>query len=252
MNRTRVLSPGRALLMALVLAVALSGTTVWAQDVMATVGIETAGQSPIAMEYTGTDEGFRIDMAQPQQMSLVWLPGPPPRMLMIQGPGRCMEMGGQAFEMMRRMMQQAPGGPGSASRSTVDVDKLGFEPTGENRTFGPWTAAGVRMTGMEAGQEGTVWIAADLDTGLFELFARMADALEAMPMFGGGPGGPQEFLQYRELQEAAGLPDGGAVRMDMNDPGGATAITLQSLELGSFSLEAPSQCQEMPSLGPPE
>ena len=94
------------------------------------------------------------------------------------------------------------------------------------------------MTGLESGQEGTFWVASELDSGLFELFARMGDALAAMqmPMLGGGAGGPQQqLMRYRQMSNATGLPDGGVVRLDANDQNGATTITLQSLDEGPFA-----------------
>ncbi len=226
----------------------LTGGLAHAQDVKATVQIEAAGQAPMTMDYWATAEGIRLDMAQPQEISIVWTSGASPTMRMIQhADRRYMEMGDQQLQMMRQMMQRMPNAGGGADDSKINVDDLRFEPTGETETIGPWTAAGVRVTGLEGG-ESTVWIASDLDTGLFELFARMGDALEAMqmPMMGGG--GPQDQLKrYREIRNAAGVPDGGVVRMNMNDQNGATNITLQALEQGSFGdvLNPPAGYEKM-------
>ena len=90
---------------------------------------------------------------------------------------------------------------------------------------------------------------------MFELFGRMGDALETMqmPMMGGA--GPQDQLKrYREIQNAAGVPDGGVVRMNMNDQNGTTNITLQSLEQGFFgdALNPPAGYEKMQMLNLPE
>ena len=140
---------------------------------------------------------------------------------------------------MLQMMQRMAGAGGDAGdSSSVNIDSIRFDPTGQTETIGPWSATGVRMTGLESGQEGTLWVAAELDSGLFELFARMGDALEAMrmPMLGGGGAGPQQqLMRYRQMSNAIGLPDGGVVRLDVNDQNGATTITLQSLDEGPFA-----------------
>jgi len=216
----------------------VASATARAQDVKATVQVEAAGSPAMSMEYWMGAESVRIDMAQGQAVSIVWTSGASPTMLMIQHAERSyMEWGDQQFQMMRQMMQRLPGAGGGGDTPEVNVDDIRFEPTGETETIGPWSASGVRMTGMEAGQDGTFWIASELDTGLFELFARMGDALEAMqmPMLGGGLGGAQSQLtRYTEMKNVAGLPDGGVVRVNANDPNGATTITLQSIDVGPF------------------
>jgi hypothetical protein len=215
----------------------LAGTTAWAQDIKATVEIEPAGQASMSMDYWMSDDAVRIDMAQGQEMSIIWKSGDTPGMLMVQhAERRYIEWGEQQFQMMRQMMQRmagAGGGGGGGDSADPDLDSVRFEPTGETETIGPWTATGVRMTGLEPGQEGTIWVAAELDSGLFELFARMGDALGAMqmPMLGGGASGPQgQLTRYLTMKDAAGLPDGGVVRINAD-----ATITLQSLEQGPFA-----------------
>ena len=247
MSRT-CLSAARLPLLTVASLVVLTGGLAHGQDVKATVQIEAADQSPMTMDFWATGGGIRLDIAQPQEMSIVWTSGASPAMRMIQhADRRYMEMGDQQLQMMRQMMQRMPNAGGGADNAEINVDNLKFEPTGQTETIGPWSASGVRVTGLEGG-EGIVWIASDLDTGLFELFARMGDALEAMqmPMMGGG--GPQDQLQrYREIQNAVGVPTGGVVRMNMNDQNGATNITLQSLEQGSFgdALNPPAGYEKM-------
>ena len=219
-----------------------------AQDVKATVQVEAGGEAPMTIDFWSVTDGVRMDMAQPQQISIVFTSGASPTMRMIQHANkRYMEMGDQQLQMMRQMMERMPNAEGAAATAEIDVTNLRFTPTGETETIGPWTAEGVRVTGLEGG-ESTVWIASGLDTGLFELFARMGDGLESMqmPMMGGA--GPQAQLKrYRELQNAAGMPQGGVVRMNMNDQNGATNITLQALEQGAFAdaLDPPTGYEKM-------
>ncbi|MCH7749424.1 MAG: DUF4412 domain-containing protein [Acidobacteria bacterium] len=233
MSLEHMTSSRRAVLAALISLLLLAGTTASAQDIKATVQIEAGGQSAMTMDYWMSDDSVRIDIAQPQAVSIVWTSGDAPGMLMIMhGERRYMEFGEQMLQMMQRM---AGAGGGADNSSSVNIDTVRFEPTGQTETIGPWSAIGVRMTGLEPGQEGTLWVASELDSGLFELFARMGDALEAMrmPMLGGG-GPQQQLLRYRQMSNAPGLPDGGVVRLDANDQNGAMTITLQSLEEGPF------------------
>ena len=256
MSRTRVTSSGRTLLVALIGIIALPGTAVWAQDVKATVLIETPGQPPMAMDYWASDEGVRIDIPQ-QNVSIVLTSGASPTMLMIQHrERRYMEMGKQQLDMMRQLMQRMPNARGGGDASpSVNLDNVRFELTGQTETIGPWSANEVRVTGMPQGQDGTVWVASALDSGLFELFARMGDALEAMqmPMLGGGGDGPQQqLMRYRQMKDAAGLPDGGVVRLNAD-----VTITLQAIEQGPFAGDpftgpAGYARTEMPSIGFPE
>ena len=229
MSRTHVTSSGRTLLVALICITALPGTVAWAQDVKATVQIETSDQPPMAIGYWASDDGVRIDIPQ-QNISVVLTSGASPTMLMIQhNERRYMEMGKQQLDMMRQLMPNAGGGGGDSP--SANLDNLRFEPTGRTETIGPWSATEVRVTGMPQGQDGTVWVASELDTGLFELFARMGDALEAMqmPMLGGG-GPQQQLMRYRQMKDAAGLPDGGVVRLNAD-----VTITLQAIEQDPFA-----------------
>ena len=233
-------SPRYAVAPVLICLCVLASATAKAQDIKATVQVEAAGQPPMTMDYWMSDDGVRIDMAQGQAVSIVWKSGAAPGLLMIQhGERRYIEWGEQQFQMMRQMMQRMQGAAGGESNSaSVNLDNLRFEPTGQTETIGPWSATGVRMTGMAEGQEGTLWIASELDSGLFELFARMGDALEAMqlPMLGGGASGPQQqLMRYRLMSNAAGLPDSGVVRLNANDQNGPTTITLQSLDDSPFA-----------------
>ena len=237
MNDTQGTSRGRSLLLALATGLALPSAVASAQHIQATVLIETTDQAPVSMDYWATDKGVRIDLAQPQRMSIVWISGPPPKMLIIQHANqRYTEIGEQMFQMMRQMMQQMAAG-GASTTGAIDVENLTFEPTGQTQTVSSWTASEVRITGMEAAQNAMLWITSDLDTGLFDLLARMTEPLDAMqmPLLGGGTTGPERLMQFRHIADAAGLPDGGVVRLTATDPNGATEITLQSLERDPFS-----------------
>ena len=256
MSRTLVTSSRRNLLVALICIIALPGTAAWAQDVKATVQVETPGQPPMAMDYWASDGGVRIDIPQ-QNVSIVLTSGASPTMLMIQhNERRYVEMGKQQLDMMRQLMQRMPNaGGGGGDSASVNLDNLRFEPTGRNEMVGPWSATEVSVTGMPQGQDGTVWVAAELDIGLFELFARMGDALEAMqmPMLGGGGGGPQrQLMRYLEMKDAAGLPDGGVVRLNAD-----VTITLRAIEQGPFGGNpyagpAGYEKTQMPNIGFPE
>jgi hypothetical protein len=240
----------RTALVAAIICYMLTGGAAWAEDMKATVQIETGGQGPMTMDYWVTDGGVRIDLMQPQEISIVLTSGAAPKMLMIQHADRSyMEMPEQMLGMMRQMSKSAGGG----DEPNINIDDLAFEPTGQTETIGAWTASGVRVTGMD-GAESTIWISGDVDTGLFELFAEMGDALQAMqgPMFGGTGGPQQQMTRYREMRNAAGLPDGGVVRMNVDNAGGETVITLRALEQGTFgdALSAPDgyQGMQMPNI----
>jgi len=251
---TRITTRGAALA---AVAVGLLAAPVAAQNLKATVQIETAGAPAMSMDYWMSADSVRIDMSQGPEVSIVWHSGAAPSMLMIQhAEQRYMEWGEQQFQMMRDMMARMGGAGGGGAADEVDLASIRFEPTGETQTIGSWTASGVRVTGMENGQQATVWIASDLDSGLFELFSRMGDALQAlqMPMLGGGMGGPQQqLMRYRQMRDAAGLPDGGVVRVDAEDANGTTTITLQALDEAPFAgdpFAAPAgyQKMEMPNI----
>ena len=171
MNRQHPTAPRCGLAAALICLFALASTAASAQDIKATVQIEAGGQPAMTMDYWMSDESVRIDIAQPQAVSIVFTSGDAPGMLMIMhGERRYMEFG----EQMLQMMQQMAGAGGDADNSSnINIDSVRFEPTGQTETIGPWSATGVRMTGLESGQEGTLWVASELDSGLFELFARM-------------------------------------------------------------------------------
>ena len=248
MHRIRPLRGHCWLLGAVVVTLTVLTSAAYAQDVTGTVVINTARQSGMSMNFTATDDGIRIALSQPQTISIVWVAGPPPLFRMIQGGGQCMEIGEQAFQMMQQM-QQSSGAGNIPEFAPGDVT---FEVTEETTTIGPWTARAIHVSSGEPGEDGTVWFAPELDTGLFDLFTRMGDALDAMPLAGINAG---SVSQYQQLWEAADLPDGGVVRINMNGTDDEMSLTLESLELGSFEdalAPPPGGCQQMPALGLPE
>lgn len=234
MNAPQV-SAARLTLVAWPLAALLSTSPAFAQGARATVQANTGGQTT-TLAFVVTDEGIEIDLA-PQPMAMIWKSGPPPEILMMQG-GQCIRMGEQAFTMLQQMQGQTAGSP------ELDFSNVGLEPLGENRTVGPWTASGLRVTGIPGGNDATLWVSADVDLGLLELMARMGETFESMPL-GGNAG---QMAQFREIRESGALPDGGVVELVSRDSGGNdTTLTLQSVEEGSFTLSEPSNCQEMPA-----
>ena len=156
-----------------------------------------------------------------------------------------MEIGEQAFQLMQQMQQSS----GAGNVPEFAPGDITFEVTEETTTIGPWTARAIHVSSGEPGEDGTVWIASELDTGLFDLFTRMGDALAAIPLAGINAG---SVSQYQQLWEAADLPDGGVVRINMTGTDDEMSLTLESLELGSFEdalAPPPGGCQQMPALG---
>lgn len=202
-----------------------------ADDVKAVMRIETDGQPPMDMEYSLGQEKTRLDMSQ--DVSIISMTGDTPGLFMIQHAEKSyMEFGPQQLEMMQRMFERVQGGGGPDS-DAIDPTTMQFEQTGETQQIGPWSAFEVLMTGSD-GQEGALWLTSDAEIGLFELFARAAEAASMMrnPMLGGGGGGPQQFRRLRALAEAQGLPDGRVVRIVSTDENGGGTITLANVEVG--------------------
>jgi len=93
----------------------------------------------------------------------------------------------------------------------------------------------------------------DVQTGMFELFARLGEAMSAlqMPMMGGGAAPGQELTRYRELAAASGIPSGQVVRIVSTENGRASTITLVGVKPGplpaeTFAAPAGYQKMEMP------
>ena len=243
----------RATLLTLLLAVLVLGPSPWrvfaqsADDVKAVMRIETDGQPPLDMEYSLGQEKMRLDM--PQDVSVISTTGDNPSMLMIQHPQkRYIEWGSQQLEMMRQMLQRMQGGSGGTEPDIFDPTTLQFEQTGQTQQIGSWNAFEVLMQGSD-GQEGALWLTTDAEIGLFELSLRAAEAASMLqnPMAGGG-GGSQQFLQYRSLAEAQGLPEGRVVRIVSSEDNGGATITLISVETGPLpvdTFEPPAGYEQM-------
>ena len=110
-----------------------------------------------------------------------------------------------------------------------------FEVTGRRETIGAWRAFEVQVTGLPHGQQGSLWLTNKIETGLFEVFARLGDAMEGIPTPAGRDGAaPQELLRYAGLAEATGVPDGKAVRYVAAEGGTTTTVTVVALQPGPF------------------
>ena len=224
-------------------------------EVRASMQIETAGQPPMHMEYAVGGGRLRMDMAQ--GVSMIWVGGDQPSMTMIQHTERrYIEWGPDQLKMMQQMMQRMPGADGANDASDLDPSQLRFEETGNRERIGEWDAFEVRMSGMESGQTGMLWMTNDLEIGLFELTSTVAEATGAlsMPMAGGG-GLPNasDLARYQAIARAGGMPDGVVVRALMTGDGKTTTMTLLSVvpgppPAGTFDPPSDYERMQMPSI----
>lgn len=219
-----------------------------------TVRIESAGQPGLEMQYFVGADRLRMDLGT--GASLVWFGGATQRMLMIQhAEKRYMDWGPDQLKMMQQMMQRLPQTAGAgANRAAIDPKKLTFRETGRRDKVGSWDAFEVEVTGLPQGQTGALWMTPDVETGMFELFARLGEAMSAlqMPMLGGASPG-QELTRYRALATASGIPSGHVVRIVSTENGRASTITLMSVKPGplpaeTFAAPAGYQKMEMPAI----
>ena len=229
-------------------------------DQVAVIMQMESGSTPaMEMKYWVAPGRLRMDMGE--GASVIWFGGDQTRMLMVQhAERRYMEWGEQQFEMMRQMMQRMPQGGGASGGTTFDPTRVGFEETGQRQQIGEWDAFEVKMTGLPDGQTGALWLTTDLDTGMFEVMARLGDVLDAMqmPMMGGG-GGQAQFQKYRDLAAAQGMPRGQVVRIVSSDGRETSTMTMVGVEAGPFpasTFEPPSgyermQMPSMPMMRPP-
>ena len=178
------------------------------------------------MTYWLGPDRLRMDTSR---LSMVWLGGAGPRMVVIQHPERqYIEFTSEDLETMRRMRQGVGGGGG-------DVSPLRFEVTGRRETIGAWRAFEVRVTGLPHGQQGLLWLTSEIETGLFEVFARLSEVMEGIPTPAGrDSAAPQELLRYAGLAEAPGVPDGTAVRYVATEGETTTTVTVVDLQPGPF------------------
>ena len=178
------------------------------------------------MTYWLGSDRLRMDTSP---LSMVWLGGASPRMVVIQHPERqYIEFTSEDLETMRQMMQGVSGDGG-------DVSRLRFEVTGRRETVGVWRAFEVRVTGLAHGEQGSLWLTNEIETGLFEVFARLGDVMEGIPTPAGRDGAaPQELLRYAGLAEAPGVPAGTAVRYVATAGETTTTVTVVALQPGPF------------------
>ena len=132
-----------------------------------------------------------------------------------------LELTGQQLAAMQQMM-------GRASRNRpepdeFDLSQVRFTETGRREMVGTWNAFEVRVDDGEV----HFWISDDPPVGLIEVGQRLATATAAMagPMAQGMEGG-REFLRFRALANAQGLPNGRVVRIVATDDDGPSVITL--------------------------
>ena len=216
--------------------VAAAGTNArQADDAKLLLHIEQPGQSALEMAYWLATQRLRMDTAQ---MSLVWIGGQDPRMLMIQhAEKRFMEWTEQQLSAMRQMMRRVPGANQQATPEPPDFSGVSFTVTGERgRIADQWDAIEVRVEGLDAGQEGFLWISEDASTGLLEVFSRVADVMSDMQLpMGMGGNNPQEaLLRYSAFARASGLPSGRVVQVVGSQNGPQTTITLVGVQPGPF------------------
>ena len=113
----------------------------------------------------------------------------------------------------------------------------------------------MRVTGLPQDQQGSLWLTNEIETGLFEVFARLGEVIEAMPspMGMGGGNTPQEQM-ITDLAKATGVPDGKAVRFVSTENGSTATVTLVDLQPGPFpddTFGAPAGYEKMQMLSLP-
>ena len=79
---------GSTFLVALLAGFSLSAEFASAQDVQASILVETGGQPSMSMDYRANARGVRVDITQSQPLSIIWMQGPPPKILLLQQYGR--------------------------------------------------------------------------------------------------------------------------------------------------------------------
>jgi hypothetical protein len=228
-------------LLILVLFFAALPTTALAQDDIAMTlqmsGNEGGQVGDVIMTVAGDKARMEFDQAA-MIFSADW-------MRMVQkSEQRCIEFDRAMMERMRQMMGNMPGGR-DAERAReeaedFDVSGMTFDRTGNTSTVAGHETFEVAFTDAE-GNTGSMWMAADADTGLFEVMSRMLAHLESLagPMMGGpggrGPAGPaQNFQQYMSLARAQGLPEGRVLKLTTED---GTRIEVMGWEWGPFGDE---------------
>lgn len=203
-----------------------------AQDAVSAVLHVEGAQGMSEMKITAADENLRLDMQSPQgEASMVWAGG---SMLMIMHSQRMyMEFTQEMMERMRSMMGNVPGMPDAADSgfSADDMTGVTFNRTGNTDTINGMSAFEVEVVSPDR-DTASLWLTEDTDIGLFQVMARMSDALSSVTMPGmQQSGGMMQMNQFMGLARAQGLPDGAVVRI-VNEEGGG--ITLGEVVGGPF------------------
>ena len=98
---------GSTFLVALLAGFSLSAEFASAQDVQASILVETGGQPSMSMDYRANARGVRVDITQSQPLSIIWMQGPPPKILLLQHANRrYIELGEPKFQMIQQLKQQ--------------------------------------------------------------------------------------------------------------------------------------------------
>lgn len=242
--RTRILS------LSLTVALLVGGVALALpqEDIGVVFDVQSEGQQMEIKVLAGA-EGTRFDMMGGQRgdASMVWRTDGV--MLMIMHSQQMyMEFTKEMMERMRQMMQQMGRAPEQPDEE-IDVSGYTFEETGNTDTINGMDAFEVLVSGPD-GEQSSLWMTTDTDTGLFEAMVRMMEPLQQMAM--PGMDNPMaRFNEYEALARAQGLPDGRVIRVV--DPNSGTQMTLREVIPGPFDssmFQAPDgyQKQQMPMM----
>lgn len=237
---------------ALCLALALCAMPALAaqEELKAEVIMENDGPGLSGMTvYLGADGQLRLDMASPQgEVSMVLLPT---AMLMIM---HSQQMYMEFDKEMLDRMQQMMGGMGQEAMEEVDSfdpSTIRFTQTGKTDTINDKASFEVEVEDSKNERTSYVWMTANADYGLFEIFARMLEPLSAMrmPGMGGGGGNPLQNMQkMMQLARAQGMPAGKVIRV-MTDDGSMTLGDVVAGPLGDvWSAPSTYTKQAMPMM----
>lgn len=232
------------LLIALVL---IPGVALAQEDISLSMLMEGGDDGPNEMTITVSGDMARLDFND--LVSMVWSPD---WWRMFQHENQMyMEFDKAMMERMRQMMGNMPGAPDvEAELEDFDPTAMMFERTGATDTVMGYEVFEVAFS-TEEGDQGSMWMSAEAEYGVFEIFTRMMSHLETLagPMAGGAANSTGDMRRYMQLARAQGMPEGKVLRMDTAD---GTHFTVTGWDEGPFGPEtwvAPPgyQKQAMPS-----
>lgn len=239
-----------AVIAPIVLCAAAVGSASAAQEgLTAELAVASAGQDAMTMTITAAEGRARMDMTSEQgKVSTVYTED---GMLMIMhARSMYMEFSREMMDSMGKMMGQM-GGAIEAKAKEFDPTELSYERSGKTETIGAYDAFEVIVTGAASGETSALWLSEDLDVGLFEVMARMAQPLQSanMPFMGGNS--PAGMLQqYEKYAQAQGLPAGRVIRVVSGDGGSMTLASLVEGAIADDVWKAPAgyKKQQMPMM----